>query len=653
MQSWFTIKLTVISLVSLYLLYRALKLIRELRSEHVEIKALSENIQKMANIGGWQVDLATQKTTWTKQTYQIHDLPFNTSTSVAMGIQFYFGEDQEKITRAVQDCAQGKSFREVLRFTSATGIQKWVECVGEPIFDNQNGVVKLRGTIQDVTSAVELKLNAEQEHLEAERLRKQNLMILNHSPVAVYECENNQNWTMKYMSAFIEKLTGYSPTDFIEDQVPSYASIVHPEDRLFVERTIRKAIDHKKPFDLSYRILAKSGETLTVWERGSFEPGTGNLIGIIFDQTEQKSYERLLDESQTVAKLGNWSFILQTQEIKWSNQMYQLFPEDRESGPPSFEKHKSTVHPDDQSHWSETVTACAQGGTSYKMRFRVVHPDKTLWIEALGNANRNAFGEIVSLSGTCQDVTETVKIEETLNTQRIKNIQTTRLASLGEMSAGVAHEINNPLAIISGNTQLLIQDLTDSEKTLKKLNGIAKASDRISKIVYGLKKFSRMSDRTERKACLLNDIVQETLYILESKAQHQYVKLTIENKSESLVYCNQLEIEQVIINLVSNSLDAVKPLKEKWINIQIFDQSNLVVLQVHDSGSGVNLEIERKVFDPFFTTKNVGEGTGLGLSITKGILDEHSAEISLNKSFGHTCFEIKFPVYNEPEKYAI
>ena len=97
------------------------------------------------------------------------------------------------------------------------------------------------------------------------------------------------------------------------------------------------------------------------------------------------------------------------------------------------------------------------------------------------------------------------------------------------------------------------------------------------------------------------------------------------------------------MNLINNSIDAVKETPEKWIKVEIYDESQTVVLRIIDSGSGIPENLRAKLFDPFFTTKPVGKGTGLGLSITKGILDEHKATIAVVDDVPNTCFEIKFP----------
>ena len=111
--------------------------------------------------------------------------------------------------------------------------------------------------------------------------------------------------------------------------------------------------------------------------------------------------------------------------------------------------------------------------------------------------------------------------------------------------------------------------------------------------------------------------------------------------------CDEVEIEQVLVNLINNAIDAVKMRPERWVKVALFDDANSVVLRVTDSGSGIPENVRDKLFEPFFTTKKVGEGTGLGLSITKGILDELRATISVVADSPNTCFEIRFPCVEE------
>ena len=232
--------------------------------------------------------------------------------------------------------------------------------------------------------------------------------------------------------------------------------------------------------------------------------------------------------------------------------------------------------------------------------------------------------------------------QELLNAQT-QNIQNARLASLGEMAAGVAHEINNPLAIIVGSVSLLAKSANDPLKFSAKLTAIKKSCDRISKIVKSLKKFSRIDDTTPFEKRSLSHIVNEVLVLTETKSKNFNTPITFEMRSDAHISCDEIEIEQVLVNLIHNAIDAVKSEPEKWIHIYLAEEDSSVVLRLIDSGRGIPEAVQRKLFDPFFTTKKVGEGTGLGLSITKGILDKHEATITILADSPHTCFEIRFP----------
>jgi hypothetical protein len=142
-------------------------------------------------------------------------------------------------------------------------------------------------------------------------------------------------------------------------------------------------------------------------------------------------------------------------------------------------------------------------------------------------------------------------------------------------------------------------------------------------------------------------ISKEVLLLTDAKSKQHSVPVTLDCNTHASILCDEVEIEQVLVNLVNNSVDAIKSNQDKWIKVKIFEEGTFVVLTVTDSGTGIPDHIRNKLFEPFFTTKKVGEGTGLGLSITKGILDEHKATISLVSNSPNTCFELKFPITEE------
>lgn len=241
-----------------------------------------------------------------------------------------------------------------------------------------------------------------------------------------------------------------------------------------------------------------------------------------------------------------------------------------------------------------------------------------------------------------KDITDQVLAEEKVKLEEAKALQNAKLASLGEMSAGIAHEINNPLAIISASAQVIEKNQGNPPKLLKHATAMLKATDRIIRIVSGLRKYSRSSETVEFKKHRLDRLVHESLILIEGKAHRFDTQVQIVSSTEAEIFCNEIEIEQVIINIVSNSIDAVKDLPERWVKISIFQAGDSVVLQVRDSGKGIDQTIADRIFQPFFTTKQVGEGTGLGLPIVKGILENHAATIELLMNEPNTCFEIRF-----------
>jgi len=224
----------------------------------------------------------------------------------------------------------------------------------------------------------------------------------------------------------------------------------------------------------------------------------------------------------------------------------------------------------------------------------------------------------------------------------MKVAEMTKLASLGELSAGIAHEINNPLTIIEGTLDMLSKFKDNPEKFTAKVEAIKKATFRISRIVQSLKKFSRSDNRAIYRQHPVKEILNDAMILTDMKAKRNEVAISVEQNSASEIFCDYIEIEQVIVNLINNAIDAAKDSIEKWVRIQLFNEDSSVVLRIIDSGPGISEEVYHRLFDPFFTTKKIGEGTGLGLSIVKGILDEHKATIKVLGTLPSTCFEVRF-----------
>ena len=234
--------------------------------------------------------------------------------------------------------------------------------------------------------------------------------------------------------------------------------------------------------------------------------------------------------------------------------------------------------------------------------------------------------------------------QELLAKERIKLLHATKLAAIGEISAGFAHEINNPLGTIILSLSLLRSARGSDEQYNSTLASMERSSQRMSQIVRSLKRFSHSSELAPTKPQRIAPMVIETKTLCELRASQLHVPITVDLASEAEVLCNEGEIIQVLLNLVNNAVDAAKTSDEKWVRISLRDENSEVVIQVINSGPKISPEVAKKLFEAFFTTKSSDEGTGLGLSISKRLLDQHHASIFVNQDCENTCFEVRFTV---------
>ncbi len=222
-----------------------------------------------------------------------------------------------------------------------------------------------------------------------------------------------------------------------------------------------------------------------------------------------------------------------------------------------------------------------------------------------------------------------------------------KMSALGEMAGGLAHEINNPLAIISGNANIIGNLISSENIDLPKirfcLSKIDNTVDRISKTVRGLRLFSRDSDQDAMEPAKISTIIEDSLSLCQERFRAHGVEIRIRIDTDAQLECRPSQISQILINLLSNAFDAVESFEEKWVTVELASQSENIILRVIDSGKGIPSYIAEKVMDPFFTTKTTGKGTGLGLSISKGIAESHNGSLRLDGSMINTCFTLELP----------
>ncbi|MGI6405677.1 MAG: ATP-binding protein [Syntrophaceticus sp.] len=245
------------------------------------------------------------------------------------------------------------------------------------------------------------------------------------------------------------------------------------------------------------------------------------------------------------------------------------------------------------------------------------------------------------------DITERLKMQ-------VQLLQAARLAALGEMAAGVAHELNTPLAVIIGDAQLLIRNTPKDDYRYKILDDIKTCGLRCKRIVRGLLTFSRQEQYVFQPVCL-NEVVREALKLVSYSIETENIKLQQELDDQiPVVGGNSQQLEQVVINLLLNARQSFdkESYSEHMITVKTgFDQERKqVFIKVSDNGQGIPQEILTKIFDPFYTSKGSSKGTGLGLSVSLGIVQKHGGTIVVESEPGKgAVFTVYLPPSHEPE----
>jgi PAS domain S-box-containing protein len=271
--------------------------------------------------------------------------------------------------------------------------------------------------------------------------------------------------------------------------------------------------------------------------------------------------------------------------------------------------------------------------------------------------------KVIAVYATFIDVTENrnLKTEVEKSDSKIKVFETelkqsSKLSSIGELSAGIVHEINNPLTVIEMETRNLIRTLDknssiDVKKFSDKLKKIELMTKRIGKIATGVLRFSRKDSSTPLEVQTIGNVIDETVMLCEYRLKKSGVKLQMERSgAETLVKMNGIEISQVVLNILNNATDACKDSEQKWIKIELSNLGNKLQVAISNSGSLISKDVASKIFEPFFTTKRAGSGTGLGLSISKKIIEAHAGRLFIDEKSDVTKFVIELPIFKEDSK---
>jgi PAS domain S-box-containing protein len=244
-------------------------------------------------------------------------------------------------------------------------------------------------------------------------------------------------------------------------------------------------------------------------------------------------------------------------------------------------------------------------------------------------------GHLVSIIEYIEDITEEQKLQEQL-------IQSEKLAGVGVLASGVAHEINNPLSGIIGMAEIAMEEENLSE-IKSYLKDIFNCGEKISEIVKGLRSYSRIAKQGEQSLVDLNEVLEESLKMVRLATQTTSIEVIKKFQSVDKIEANAGEVQQVFTNLITNAFQAMNG-KGGMLTLSTRSLKDSVEIKVSDNGMGIPQKYINKIFDPFFTTKKIGEGTGLGLNIVYRLVTKYEGTLDVESKEGiGTTFTIKFP----------
>lgn len=327
------------------------------------------------------------------------------------------------------------------------------------------------------------------------------------------------------------------------------------------------------------------------------------------------------------------------------------------------------THPEDLKVTKDKVDEGLRVGMVNRFEKRYIHKNgKVVWGLITSKPVRLEVDGKVFLFSVIEDVTEVKKQHEALMISQAQMIESSKMASLGEMAGGVAHEINNPLAIIQAKAgqikSRVLSSQIDVPKIIGDLERIEATVQRIAKIIKGLRTFSRNSDNDPMEIVFVYQVLHDSLELCAERLKHKGIQLIVNCPEDLKIECRPAQISQILLNLLNNSFDAVVEETEnrllrqaaqspsdasehphsKWVQVDVHCVNELIEISVMDCGLGIPPQIVEKMMHPFFTTKEIGKGTGLGLSISVGIASDHNGKLYYDSKSPNTRFVLQLPV---------
>ncbi|MHC2338474.1 PAS domain-containing sensor histidine kinase [Bradyrhizobium sp. USDA 4454] len=506
----------------------------------------------------------------------------------------------------------------------------------------------LRGRASGEQRAMEALRNSEAQWKE----------VFEHNPVMYFMVD--ATGLVLSVNTFGAAQLGYTVDELLGQSV---LRVFAAEDRDIVLRNVAACLDKiGQPHSWEIRKIRKDASRLWVRENAkAVRRLDGQLIVLIAceDITERKQAEDALQQSemylteaQRLSHTGSFGWHVASGEIIWSDETFRIFEFDRV---PSI-KHATVlqrVHPDDRSRVQRTIDRASLDGNDFEHSYRLLMPDGTIkYVHARAHAVTNLAGD-TEFVGAVTDVTARKRAEAELHEAQTNLAHVARVTALGELAASIAHEVNQPLAAVVANAAACLRWLNRAAPDLNEARGAVRSiisdGNRAGEVIQRVR--ALVNKTADQKAPLdINEAINEVIGLVQHQLQSHHVSLQLDlAPALPPVVADRIQLQQVILNLVMNGIEAMQPVTDRPRQLVIRtcqDDAGQIVVAVADCGVGIAAENTERLFDAFYSTK--ASGMGMGLSICRSIVEAHRGRLSVtgNRGPGAT-FQFTLPLRQE------
>jgi PAS domain S-box-containing protein len=588
-------------------------------------------------------------------------------------------DDRESTRKFWMEAVAGRQPYDVeYRIRRSDGIYGWFKTRGAPIRDSDGGIVKWFGTCTDITDRKRAEQALRNQEVELRQTRDlleikvmERTKELRRSEAYLAEAQKRSKtgsfgWNVSSGEIYWSEET-FRIFEYDREKKPGLELILqrtHPEDRVRVQEVINRASQDAKNFELEHRLLMPDGSVKHVHVVGRLleteQPAKSELVGAITDISERKraeaalrKTEAYLEEAQRLTHTGSWAWnVARRENVHWSQEHYRLFGLDPESDSASFETAYQRIHPEDRAKFSNAVDRAIYERSDFAVDFRTVLPDgSTKYLHSVGHPVFSASGDLVEFVGTGMDVTERRQAEK--ERERLRQVQAdlahiNRATTMGELTASLAHEINQPIAAAVTDARTCLRwlareqpDISEArESAARMVKAVTRASDIISRLRQLFKKGVPQTNLVN-----VSEVIQEMVVLLRSEASRYSVSILTELSVDlPQVMADRVQLQQVLMNLMLNGIEAMQGTQsESQLTIRsLMTEGGQLLISVSDTGVGLPREHADQIFNAFFSTKV--QGTGMGLSISRSIVESHGGRLwATSNSGGGATFNFTLP----------